>query len=156
MKPNVELAYQVLDIIKNNPEHWNQRDWHCDTSHCFAGFVDCIVRNINWKTSDAMCGFETVESVFNLIESMGVNPTTIKSLRTLTRQFDIKKELYYSCYTQGVAQAALGINENQADALFDAYNTLEDLEDLVLKIFGPRPVRAKVKQVESVPVSVSC
>ena len=145
MKSNVELAYQVLDIIKNNPEHWNQKYWHCGTSHCFAGFVDCTVRDIDWKTSDAMCGFDKFENVFDLIESMRGNPTTIESLSSLLESFDMSVDLHWSNYTKVIAQAALGVDYDQADALFDSSNTLEDLEDLVLKIFGPRPVKTEVK-----------
>jgi hypothetical protein len=30
---------RVMKTIKENPKHWNQNDWHCGTSHCFAGFA---------------------------------------------------------------------------------------------------------------------
>lgn len=37
-----DLAYATLDWIKANPQHWNQRYWHCGTSHCFAGTAEML------------------------------------------------------------------------------------------------------------------
>lgn len=37
---NIERFRQVLEMIEANPEHWNQDDYHCGTSHCFAGFCE--------------------------------------------------------------------------------------------------------------------
>ena len=34
-----ELCLAVKDA-QDNPNHWNQRYWHCNTSHCIAGFAD--------------------------------------------------------------------------------------------------------------------
>jgi hypothetical protein len=39
-----ERLLKTLQLVKENPEHWNQETWHCGTSHCFAGFGDCIAR----------------------------------------------------------------------------------------------------------------
>lgn len=35
---------QTLQDVKNNPEHWDQSLWHCNTSHCFAGFAEVRLR----------------------------------------------------------------------------------------------------------------
>lgn len=37
-----DLFERTLAAIKANPEHWNQKTWHCGTSHCFAGFAHII------------------------------------------------------------------------------------------------------------------
>lgn len=37
---NLELFKEIVDFIKANPQHWNQRTWHCGTSHCVAGFIE--------------------------------------------------------------------------------------------------------------------
>lgn len=39
---NPQRYNQVLAKIEANPQHWNQRVWHCGTSHCFAGFAGLI------------------------------------------------------------------------------------------------------------------
>lgn len=46
MAVNVELLQKTLDTIKANPQHWNQKFWHCSTSHCFAGFAELIANNL--------------------------------------------------------------------------------------------------------------
>ena len=39
---NVKLAAQVINHILDNPETWDQGDWHCETTHCFAGYVQIM------------------------------------------------------------------------------------------------------------------
>lgn len=51
MAVNVELLQKTLDTIKANPQHWNQRHWHCGTSHCFAGFAELLANGLPVETS---------------------------------------------------------------------------------------------------------
>ena len=39
---NIENCKLVLQKIKENPDQWNQGDWHCGTSHCFAGWAQIL------------------------------------------------------------------------------------------------------------------
>ncbi len=39
---NLENIKLVLDHIENNPECWQQTNWHCGTSHCFAGWAQVL------------------------------------------------------------------------------------------------------------------
>jgi hypothetical protein len=42
-KDDVEKSQRlwgVLDEVEKNPDHWYQGEWHCGTSHCFAGFAE--------------------------------------------------------------------------------------------------------------------
>lgn len=41
----------VLEAIERNPKHWDQTDWHCGTSHCFAGVAELQQFNLSIKTS---------------------------------------------------------------------------------------------------------
>ena len=41
---NVEKFNQVFDHIKAHPETWSQDDWHCGTTHCFAGHAQIMSR----------------------------------------------------------------------------------------------------------------
>ena len=41
----------VLRTIEENPQHWDQRNWHCGTSHCFAGFAQLLGRRMSLGTS---------------------------------------------------------------------------------------------------------
>ena len=36
---HIERATQVIDLIKANPSHHDQKNWHCGTSHCFANMI---------------------------------------------------------------------------------------------------------------------
>lgn len=38
-KSNLRLT---LEAVEANPQHWDQRMWHCGTSHCFAGFAEAL------------------------------------------------------------------------------------------------------------------
>jgi len=49
-------------------------------------------------------------------------------------------------YVRTRARQLLGINHSDADDLFDPFNGLEDLRELVKEIFGPRPDAAGQEQ----------
>lgn len=36
---DADLARLALKEIENRPQEWDQSNWHCGTSMCFAGFV---------------------------------------------------------------------------------------------------------------------
>lgn len=42
---NIELLDDAINIIKENPEHWNQETWHCGTSHCIAGHIYLMIHD---------------------------------------------------------------------------------------------------------------
>ena len=39
---NKENFQKVLDQITAHPETWDQTDWHCGTTHCFAGWAQLL------------------------------------------------------------------------------------------------------------------
>ena len=49
MTVNKELLKNTLKLIEENPDHWQQSRWHCGTNHCFAGFVECHVRDADFR-----------------------------------------------------------------------------------------------------------
>jgi hypothetical protein len=101
MTVNVELLQKTLDTIKANPQHWNQRFWHCGTSHCFAGFTELIANNLPIETS--------IEQV--------------RALRLNGKLEIIGTGLY--------AEKLLGISDDDGEVLFHTHNTLEQLERMV-------------------------
>lgn len=52
MAVNIELLDKALKIIREHPEHWNQRHWHCGTSHCLAGHVQIIVQGFPYDIEE--------------------------------------------------------------------------------------------------------
>ncbi len=92
---------QVLDWIKANPQHWNQVDWHCQTSHCVAGVAEMFSLNLD-PMSPSDC--ETV--IYDMLKSGLKIPTPLR------------------------AREWMGLSEAQADTLFDADNSLGYIEKL--------------------------
>ena len=39
---NKENLQKVIDVIEDNPHSWNQKQWHCGTTHCFAGHAQIL------------------------------------------------------------------------------------------------------------------
>ena len=39
---NIRLAVEVVNHILDNPDLWDQYEWHCGTTHCFAGHVQIM------------------------------------------------------------------------------------------------------------------
>lgn len=127
MKINKELLRETLQTIKANPQHWNQANWHCGTSHCFAGIVECKLRN--HPLDNPVKSSWIIENVFDLKDILIANQL----------DDDDRLEELYDCYlgetnTSLLARIALGINESQGFKLFDEGNTLEDLKCIVEKL----------------------
>lgn len=100
---NKELLVDTLATIKANPQYWDQTQWHCGTTHCFAGFVELLYMDL---------------------------PITINS--TILKNDDrFYKDYYTDWKTPSNARELLGLTNNQSDALFHPTNTLEDLERIV-------------------------
>lgn len=108
--PNIELLQLTLKTIKENPQHWNQENWHCGTSHCFAGFVELISNNIPIETDED-----------DLIKKHDLG-------ETFEDLFD-EKQFYWN--TESYARQRLGITAHDADVLFFPFNTLKNLEEYV-------------------------
>ncbi len=103
---NKELANQVLNKIKENLSCWKQEMWAtkepCGTSHCFAGHVVHL-------------SFPDAQPIFMVNSS-------------ITSQYTLNGQV---CTYKNTARELLGLTPREADDLFDANNTLEDLEELI-------------------------
>ena len=111
--PDAVRAYAVLDFIRAHPELHDQEIWlrktDCGTAGCFAGLA-C------WLNGDTP------------IFEGGPGSSVVRSADT-RRQVQIRNR----------AIGLLGLSPTQADLLFDAGNSLEDLISEVEQIFGERP-----------------
>lgn len=112
-QPNAPLAYATLDHIDLNPEQWDQGRWFCEsecgTRGCFAGWACFLVG-------------DTMEYD---------NDHGVMAVRT----FDTHDRISIDWR----AKELLNISTYQARWLFHGGNDREDLGDLVLEAFGPRP-----------------
>jgi hypothetical protein len=124
MPINKELLRETLQTIKDNPQHWDQTQWHCGSSHCFAGFVECKIRGIEIAKEldeDQVLGWSVADEE-SLISLLNLSEKDANKLRN---------DYVYRKNTALVARFALGLNEDQADILFDSDNELEDLEIII-------------------------
>ena len=105
MPVNVKLLNDTLDAIKANPDHWDQEHWHCETSHCFAGFAELLSLGLPLDSDEA-----------NLLD----NPSTYND-----------ETCMWTTRANAIKVLGLGDNYYNTDLLFSAYNSLEDLEKMV-------------------------
>lgn len=112
LTPNAELAYRVLDHIDAHPDSWNQGDWWCGTTGCFAG----------WAVTLSGCKIDPasgqVEHGPPDLLGRSVSGAALKLLRTPP-------------YTD--------VFDEECEDLFDGDNDREDLGRIVADLFGPRP-----------------
>lgn len=102
---NKELLLETLQYIEEHPEKWNQKHWvpECGTACCFAGRAALLAG--------------------------ATYPLWMRNAgRTATMVLPYGAIVSVSDYAAG----KLGIDSKDADKLFDAKNTLEDL-NLVVK-----------------------
>jgi hypothetical protein len=110
--PNAALAYRVLDHIDAHPEEWDQTDWQCGTSACFAGWAIRFSGGVMDNDIDGTVVAGPAELI-----GMVADSAALKVLRITDRQ----------------------AGWNAGEWLFSDSNTREDLGRLVAEIFGPRP-----------------
>lgn len=110
--PDTARAYQVLDHILAHPEQHDQGIWmnECGTVACLAGWT-CL-----------LAGDQPVCRPL-WTDYMAVRVGDTHRLRKI----------------RGRAKELLGIDDLQADYLFDASNSIDDLIEEIEKIFGKRP-----------------
>ena len=110
MTVNVGLLQKTLETIKANPTHWNQKNWHCNSSHCFAGFTELLYFGL---------------PIYSNVET----------LRKDERIYDpIALHEDFSWGTRNNATNALGLTVEDATLLFAGGNTLADIESMVVHL----------------------
>jgi hypothetical protein len=126
-KPNRELLLYILDVIKLNPDHHNQRAWRCNTSFCFAGFTDLIAAiYLNQKVDLKTASFHEMEE-----DALTNNK---KWFKIISKEEDISLDEADS--VEYLAKHLLGLNQSDADMLFRDSQDLSDIKDSIYKILG--------------------
>ena len=109
---DLPLLWKVYDHIEAHPEEWRQGTWahqapDCGTVFCFAGHVAITAH------PGAVIRWEKCSDSLNYADRVSVNGVT-------------------HCI-QHVAQDALGLDSDEANALFDGSNSLQDIHDLIIE-----------------------
>jgi hypothetical protein len=103
-----ERLWATLKAVEDNPNHWNQDNWHCGTSHCFAGFAELIATELQPENTHD-----------DIIERIVAQSDAIGDCVFMTRLN---------------AQWWLGISDGHRRALFSGTNSLETLQLMVATI----------------------
>ena len=59
---DVDNLVLVMNHIIDNPESWDQREWHCGTTHCFAGHGQIL----SGKKADYRTAFWDARKFFDI------------------------------------------------------------------------------------------
>lgn len=135
---NVVLARATLEVIKANPEGWAQQHWRCKTGMCFAGHA-AVLAGAEFVVPASLIG-----SHGTYFEIMPGDRTPVDYVVELVRHDSIAEprrtwaessaryvELPHVTSIKNFARQALGLDDTQAEALFEGGNTLADLERMV-------------------------
>lgn len=122
-KPNYKLMRYIIQLIKLNPDHWDQKQWRCNTSFCFAGFVDFL----------AACQKDpkNVEDWLLYLNHDGTSECTTLITTNYYRRIWKNHTDRGFMYLDSAASLFLGINEEAEKCLFKSTNSIKELEEVV-------------------------
>ena len=126
---NKTLLKTTLQLIKDNPQYWDQQVWHCSTTHCFAGFVELQLMDLPI--------YQDIDDLLILYYKDDFSYTFDTLYPSLDTQAFLSKypfiNSFYSRFelTKHIASFALGLDSIQSELLFNCDNTLDDLHRIV-------------------------
>lgn len=142
--PNLDLADRALAYVIAHPDEHKQWDWRCKSGMCFAGIAS-VLNGATWLTGPSgegspACDASGRELSGNLRDPRGelevaayvrVTPAEKAAVMAATDGYDGELIFSDAVHVRLYAQYALGLTDIQADALFDAYNSVDDLTRIV-------------------------
>lgn len=75
---NKKLLLTTLELIEQNFQHWRQAEWHCGTTHCFAGFV--IMQRLGLSVKDACPNHKSINTELTAREALGLEKYSASAL----------------------------------------------------------------------------
>lgn len=116
---NTALLRRTLAHIEANPAEWYQPNWRCGTGMCFAGWAVTLAGG-KWLTRPGEFGERFLE------------PTDGDPQQDISKMSDGRRGVH----VQLRAVRILGLDEELADRLFCATNSLDDLREIVAELCG--------------------
>lgn len=116
---------EIIAYIKANPEHWSQARWHCNTSHCVAGFCELKAAGYSLNTR---FNYDKFEKLFKANSELARRKLS-HLWNTLMGKLYKKKGFNNAggVNTSQVAREYLDISDEEASYLFDGDRTLAEL-----------------------------
>lgn len=118
MAPNIELLDKIIAKIEEQPESWDQEfyarkkdDSPCGTAYCVAGWAAVLSgRTFNWQEP--------------------IIPREWSTLEDKVYFSDYPEHLTDGAHVAWYAQNMLVLSDEDADALFDCANTLDEIKEM--------------------------
>lgn len=117
--PNVELLDRTLAYIEEHPEEWDQKEWVCGSTACFAGNALLLEGLERIRTSNGRLLSRTDLQVPSTGASVEIAET---------------------------AKCALGLTDMQARTLFAGFNNMAALRQMVANIKVGRPTLYGIRE----------
>lgn len=129
-KPNFKLMWKIFRKIENDPSCWDQRNWHCGTSHCFAGHVTLDAISKNKEARDYAkkwtSGLEYASKEQFLYDKMYYAEKFL-----LQNKFNVEPS--YDM-TFALARRLLGLDAREMSELTDGDNSLKKIRSVIVKL----------------------
>lgn len=130
MTPNVDLLEKTYAYIEANPQHWNQGTWRCKTGMCFAGWAASLaggewVVETNEGRHNLAGGFYAAEDY--LVPEPGDEERDIRTIY-------LDSKTLRATHVQDRARRLLGLEHDEAEALFSGDNDLDNIRDEIDEI----------------------
>jgi hypothetical protein len=107
---NFPLLWKVYDHIVAHPDEWMQRQWAVKTTTSSCGTAFCVAGHAAVMTGHTIAWDDDL-----VLTAYVVAPGTLPDLTI-----------------ENVAKRELGLTSDEADVLFRATNTLEDIHDILM------------------------
>lgn len=127
-KPNAELAYRTLELIRANPEHFNMTEWS-DSRLDKVGLKDLTAPPSRDADDADLCGTTACFAGW----AIALSGYMVTSCAVLTAD----GKVVVSRDVQDFAATLLGIEYTESEYLFYVEN--EEIDEAVEAVFGPRP-----------------
>lgn len=162
-----KLAYATLDQIMAHPEEWYQDNWRCESGMCFAGWAVTLSggKFVNALADDSAYDeylFAQKSDDPDHMYPIGENGEPVYSYDYEFVPFNPKvhdpKKYMISTESRAIRKLGLDVSEGEDAELFAGNNSLQDLQNFVREMFGPRPdsmPKPKALTVEGYLVLVS-
>jgi hypothetical protein len=151
--PNIELLDLTLWHIENNPETWNQGEWRCGTSYCFAGHAALLSgwvpvgedtelywRLHGWESEERAVAYLTplAEREKRMEQTLNISLFWGKRLEMVGQHVPNTSDVVSKDGEQRsialVAAEELDLDEYTANILFHSGNTLDGIRNKVQRI----------------------
>lgn len=127
------LFVEALAAIEENPQHWKQETWRCETGMCLAGWVVTLSDQADWAHQAIAGEGITVGAKNSMVRLDGAFLAAGTAAEALLGVDGRRCEAPYCDHDGGTAvECARG----QMIDLFGANNTLHDLYVLGAKAYG--------------------